>query len=177
MESQLDESNTLTEESSIMSKLKQIKHDRVKNDIKYIIENYPSIALESLNQLIEYTSVEKLKEVVAVLSQKINDQQSKPTGTPQASFESGVSKVSTPKQDSSSSASADTSGEKTPTKAAGSSDKQSKSSSKWLPKPDQQTTTDNSTTSTQIRTVNAFIFILLVGVLLLNILYNGSNSD
>lgn len=94
LESQLNErGDSLTSESCIMEKLKQIKNDKVMNDIKYIIENYPTIAFDSLNQLIEYSSVDKLKEVVAVLSQKISEIEPITEGT----FEAGANNVSTPK--------------------------------------------------------------------------------
>jgi len=59
--------------SYINEKLKTLKHDHVLNQIKEIIEHHPEIALESIGYLVELTSKEKIKEVIALLNEKVND--------------------------------------------------------------------------------------------------------
>jgi hypothetical protein len=58
LESQLNGGENLASDSCILEKLKQIKHEKISKDLKYIIENYPTIAFDSLNKLIEYSSVD-----------------------------------------------------------------------------------------------------------------------
>lgn len=63
----------LSDESIIVAKLAEHTRKNVINDIKYIVETYPDIALESLNHLIEFTSADRLKVVVDVLSKKLQE--------------------------------------------------------------------------------------------------------
>lgn len=77
-ESQLDTTGSenkqhkLASESTIACYLNEITHQNVLSDIKHIVETYPEIALESLNHLIEYTSLERIREVVGILSKKLS---------------------------------------------------------------------------------------------------------
>lgn len=82
IESQLESSRSgglnheeprLSDESIIVAKLAEHTRKNVINDIKYIVETYPDIALESLNHLIEFTSADRLKVVVDVLSKKLQE--------------------------------------------------------------------------------------------------------
>ena len=70
-ESQIDKNKQIDKESSIWKKLEEINHSNVLNDIKNIIEVYPDIALESLNHLVEYATIDRLKEVVSILNHKL----------------------------------------------------------------------------------------------------------
>jgi len=72
------ETNNVASSSSsyIHEKLKRLKHDSILNQVKDIIENHPEIALESIGYLVELTSKEKIKEVIALLNDKVNDAKS-----------------------------------------------------------------------------------------------------
>jgi hypothetical protein len=67
------ETNNVATPSYINEKLKRLKHDSILNQVKDIIENHPEIALESIGYLVELTSKEKIKEVIALLNDKVND--------------------------------------------------------------------------------------------------------
>ena len=42
------------------------------DNLKSIIENHPDIALESIDHMVQIISAEKLKEVIQVLTDKLN---------------------------------------------------------------------------------------------------------
>lgn len=103
-ETQLDQHKQIEKNSSIAKKLEDINHKNVLNDIKNIIETYPDIALESLNHLVEYASVDRLKEVVSILSQKLEIVTQQMQQQPQPNtdtFDINTNNTSTPKAASS----------------------------------------------------------------------------
>jgi adenine-specific DNA methylase len=72
-----DESAALWLESSagttvVADKLKNLRHDQVLGQLNTIINEHPDIALESINQLVESTSSEKIKELIGMLTEKLN---------------------------------------------------------------------------------------------------------
>lgn len=71
MESQFS-NNSKDTDSFVIEKLKKLKHDKVLSQLNTIIENHPDIALESVGRLVETASVEKVKEVIALLNEKLN---------------------------------------------------------------------------------------------------------
>jgi hypothetical protein len=105
-ETQLDQHKQIEKNSPIAKKLEDINHKNVLNDLKNIIETYPDIALESLNHLVEYASVDRLKEVVSILSQKLEivtqQMQQQPQPQPNTdTFDINTNNTSTPKATSS----------------------------------------------------------------------------
>ena len=66
-------SNSLFENDStfIQDKLRKLKHDNILNQLKEIIEHHPTIAIESISYLIQSTSADKIKEVIAILNEKV----------------------------------------------------------------------------------------------------------
>ena len=57
----------------VADKLKELKHEAVLNQIKEIIDTYPEIALESISHLFNSTSTERIKQVVNLLNQKLEE--------------------------------------------------------------------------------------------------------
>ncbi len=68
------EANTVEPVSStfIADKLKTLRHGQVLGQLKNIINDYPEVALESIHQLVESTSSEKIKELIDTLTEKLN---------------------------------------------------------------------------------------------------------
>lgn len=58
--------------SFLSEKLQKLAHDNILGQVRDIIEQHPSIALESIGYLVELTSPEKIKQVIKLLSDKVN---------------------------------------------------------------------------------------------------------
>lgn len=86
-ESQLDEEKNLRENSFAWQQIRQLKHDRVLNHIKGLIEEYPDIAMESIEHLVQTVSEKRIKSIVNLLTEKLaeksqmTDEQSGPNST------------------------------------------------------------------------------------------------
>jgi len=63
----------------LYNKLEKIKHETILNQLKGMIENHPDIALESIDHLVQIISHDKLKHVIQVLNEKLNNITNKET--------------------------------------------------------------------------------------------------
>jgi hypothetical protein len=85
LESQFNNNNSKDADSFVIEKLNKFKHDKVLGQLNKIIENHPDIALESVSRLVETASIDKVKEVIAILNEKLNSVLSnKPSNNNQA---------------------------------------------------------------------------------------------
>ena len=74
MESQFDEeTQSLQLHSFVSEKLAEIKHDTVLRQITDIIDAHPDIALESIGHLVQNTSAARIREVIQLLSLKLEE--------------------------------------------------------------------------------------------------------
>jgi hypothetical protein len=72
-ESQLSSNKKLEPDSLLYNKLEKIKHESILNQLQLMIENHPDIALESIDHLVQIISHDKLKNVIQVLTEKLNN--------------------------------------------------------------------------------------------------------
>jgi hypothetical protein len=72
LESQLNDQKQIDSTSFVKSKLSELNNVSVLTQLKSIIENHPDLALESIHNLVENTSNEKIKQVIQTLTDKLN---------------------------------------------------------------------------------------------------------